>query len=190
MPWNLQKFSMNNDFRLPRKMTVYNKLSVKIEEHIHKEPTPTRKRWLNALDSLLSIFIVTPLVVGNWRGTWHLVEIHYKEYLPFWEAFILSTIFMLICTHYRQSLVDEIIHKPRHIKSFKKTFGRHVLNRIYHYIFNVSCITFWLSIWAIVPMYIGKNSRYHQNLICVKFNTQHRDVSNNDWWTISKKNTP
>lgn len=142
-------------------MTVYNKLSTKIEEHIHEEPTPVRKRCLNALDSLFSIFVVTPLVVGNWRGTWHLVEIHYREILPFWKAFILSSILMIIFTYYRQSLVDNIIHKPRHIKSAKKTVGRHLLNRIYHYVFNASCITFWLSIWAIVPMYIGKDFGDH-----------------------------
>lgn len=48
-----------------------------------------KRKILSTLDILISVFIVTPLVVACWRGTWQLLDI-YADYFPPWETFIIG----------------------------------------------------------------------------------------------------
>lgn len=136
-------------------MTVYNELS-SVDEYGSYEKK--KKRFLNFVDSLFACFVATPLVVGAFRGTWHLVEIHYHEYCPFWQTFFTVSAILVTFTFFRRPFMDVVIEKQRHIKSFRKTAVRVILVRTYHYIFAVSCISFWLHLWDIVPRFIGKIS--------------------------------
>lgn len=135
-------------------MTVYSELSVKIEPE--KLFTKKEKRILNILDWFIANFVVASLVVGLFRGTWHLVAIHYEKYFPFWETFILINVILFTFTYYRKELHEKVVENQRNLKSFWKMLGRECLVRIYHYLFAVCGITFWARIWEIVPRYIGK----------------------------------
>ncbi len=135
-------------------MTVYCELSEKIEPE--EMFSRKEKRILNVLDFFIANLVVAPLVVGVFRGTWHLVAIHYEKYCPYWEVFILISVIKIIFTYYRKDLQREVIEKRKDLKGFWNLLGREIILRIYHWIFAVCCITFWVRIWDMVPRYVGK----------------------------------
>lgn len=134
-------------------MTVYSELSTADDFEIKRK---RKKRFLNVADSLIALFVVTPLVVGAFRGTWNLVEFRYREYFPYWQTLCTAIGVLLIFTYLRRTFMDVVIEKHKYEKSFRKTAVRVFLVRIYHYIFAVCSISYWLHMWDIIPRAIGK----------------------------------
>ncbi|KAL1488455.1 hypothetical protein ABEB36_014926 [Hypothenemus hampei] len=80
---------------------------------IPKFPNTKKKRKvkiLNTLDILISVFLVTPLVVACWRGTWQLMDI-YGHYFPQWESIIIGTLVHII-VGISQETFDDLVNKP------------------------------------------------------------------------------
>lgn len=75
---------------------------------------------LSTLDVLISVFIVTPLVVACWRGTWELMDI-YDVYFPAFESFIIGKCVQLIMKTLRYSsyFVNNCIIGQENLSSMK-----------------------------------------------------------------------
>ncbi|CRK94389.1 CLUMA_CG007896, isoform B [Clunio marinus] len=108
-----------------------------------------KKKFLNILDSLISLFVISPLVVGFWRGLWSNIEnydLHYGIF-PIWQSFVVSLTVVILIYYCRPTLNVMIENK----KNFKK-INRRVTYRIFQYIFALSCIMVWRCTWEIVPI--------------------------------------
>lgn len=135
---------------------IYSELSVTDDyEKLKKQPSKRKKQFLHVCDSFVSIFIVGPLVVGVWRGTWNLI-IYYGDYFPLWSSLIASLSCMVILNYFRRDLHDQCIEKQKTTKSFSKTIKRVLITRIYHYFFHFCSIMTWRCTWDIVPAIWGE----------------------------------
>lgn len=117
-------------------------------------PDRRTKRFLNLMDTLISLFIISPLVVTYWRGTWVFMDNH-KEYFPPWHTFIFGGVL-----HTTLVLLRELLHaKLKTINPQKKTRTTTILKaiftKIYLYVFSLGCILNWRGGWAVLEMYFG-----------------------------------
>lgn len=134
---------------------VYEELSIKIDK---KEKR--RKRFLNFLDSCVSLFIVSPLVVGFWKGLWNNIGYYDEKYqiFPLWQSLAVSYVISASVYYARDYLENFIIKgNGNQVKSsYLKSLRRVVIYRIYHYIFAFSSIMIWRCIWDIIPIFTGE----------------------------------
>lgn len=128
---------------------IYQELSEKINE---KEKR--KKRFLNFIDSCISLFVVSPLVVSFWRGLWSNIEyydLHYKIFPQY--AWLISSYIMCTGYYYTRGYCNNFFNKKQtdendgsaKVYSFKKA----VIYRFYHYILAFSSIMIWRCIWNI-----------------------------------------
>lgn len=102
-----------------------------------------KKRLLNVGDSFFSLFIVSPLVISFWRGTWEYMNLYPKIY-PGINCMILGAII-----HCCLAILREPLHtKYNSFKSLQTTsvttsFNCFVFTKIYTYIFGIACIMQW-----------------------------------------------
>ena len=102
-----------------------------------------QKRLLNMGDSFLSLFIISPLVISFWRGTWEYMNLFPRLY-PGMNCMIFGAIIHCFLA---------ILREPLHTKynSFKsspntsatKSFHFFVFKRMYTYFFGIACIMQW-----------------------------------------------
>ncbi|XP_058819436.1 uncharacterized protein LOC131682175 isoform X1 [Topomyia yanbarensis] len=112
-----------------------------------------RKRILHASDTFLSLFVISPLVVTHWRGTWSYMDLKSEFFAP-WFCFLLGS-----CLHTTFALLREPLHaqfsRPSDgVKCWWKTTRRFVVSKIYTYIFSVSCVMHWRGGWGVMQMYL------------------------------------
>lgn len=116
-------------------------------------PGRCTKRFLNIIDTFISLLLVTPLVVAHWKGTWVFMDNH-KEYFPPWETFILGGF-----VHLTMVLLRELVHRKLTHKDGERTRLRRIIKflstKIYLYVFSVGCILNWRGGWAVLEMYWG-----------------------------------
>lgn len=148
-----------------KKMTkIYQELSPKINEKRRAQ-----KRFLNVVDSCISFFVVTPLVVGFWKGIWNNINRYDDEYkiFPLWKWLTISYFVSTFIYYARDYLNDTIMNgSDGHVESiYLKGLRRAVIYRIYHYIFAFSCIMIWRCLWEIVPRYWGEWQSFIHSLI-------------------------
>ena len=135
---------------------IYQELTTK-----HAEKEKRKKRFLNFLDCCVSLFIVSPLVVGFWKGLWNNINYYHEQFsiFPVWECLIICYTLSSSIYYARDHLESFIINgndnkvKSIYLKGLRRTF----VYRIYHYIFAFSCIMIWRCIWEIIPIYAGKS---------------------------------
>lgn len=114
-----------------------------------------KKRVLSTLDILISIFIVTPCVVGCWRGIWQIMDI-YAVYFPAWESFIIGS-----ATHIVLALGQDVFHHVVVEKETKNPVLRIFalfLMKFYIITFNVITNLIWRGAWIIFDRYCGLQS--------------------------------
>lgn len=105
------------------------------------DPPKWKKRLLNASDTFLSLFVVSPLVVGHWRGTWGLQD-QYPRIFPGLNCMIFGALI-----HSALAIMREPLHSR--FNSYKKQKAKsiplhlHILKRIYTYLFSMGCIMHW-----------------------------------------------
>ncbi|XP_070498973.1 uncharacterized protein [Chironomus tepperi] len=133
---------------------IYQELTTK-----HEEKEKRKKRFLNFLDCCISLFIVSPLVVGFWKGLWNNINYYHEVYniFPIWESLIICYILSSSIYYARDHLESFIITgNDNKVKSiYLKGLRRTIIYRIYHYIFAFSSIMIWRCIWEIIPIYAG-----------------------------------
>jgi len=134
---------------------IYAELSQNVPE-VNDEKLTVRKQILQVLDSCVSMFIVSPLVIACWRGIWQLIDQHYGEHFPLWHSLIICFLVVFGINYTRPLLNSKLIENTKHIKSIGKTLTRILITRVYHYVFLFACIMIWRCIWNIVPTYWGE----------------------------------
>lgn len=78
-----------SDCRLLINGYVKENITTKSEEALKRPKRRKKQKLLSTLDILISVFVVTPLVVACWRGTWQLMDV-YADYFPPWESFLIG----------------------------------------------------------------------------------------------------
>lgn len=138
---------------------------------IHGRPyyTPTQKRLLNLSDSLISLFIIGPLVIIYWRSTWHTLDKYFcfsgkkqskceaslfsdrelwdvksspQIYHPI-MCFIVGAIIHCCFCLLREPLHSKLSKSRSQVLSLRKIFQAFVVKKIYTYVFSIGCIMHW-----------------------------------------------
>lgn len=118
---------------------LYQSLSV----FASSSPPPWKKRLLNASDTFLSLFVVSPLVISHWRGTWSGMDL-FPHIFPGLNCMILGAVL-----HCGFAILREPLHskynslKRLETKSLRKSFNLYILKKIYTYVFSMGCIMHW-----------------------------------------------
>jgi uncharacterized membrane protein YwaF len=128
---------------------IYQDLSFKLSQQ-----EKLRKRFLNFLDSSISFFIVSPLVVGFWRGTWDLIVHFHEKYgiFPRWPSLLVAVLFNFTIYALRDWLTVEVYASKSGEEKIEKTMKSRIVYRIYHYLFACSSIMIWRSLWDVFSM--------------------------------------
>lgn len=106
-------------------------------------PSRWEKRLLHCSDSFLSLFVVAPLVVCHWRGTWSYMDL-FPRIFPGMNCMILGAI-----VHVCLAILREPLHAKYNSlmrlqkKSLTKSFNLFIVKKIYTYVFSISCIMHW-----------------------------------------------
>jgi Fuseless len=102
-----------------------------------------KKRLLNLSDSLISLFIIGPLVVAYWKATWCWMD-RYPSLYTGSNCFIFGALLhCALCvlreplnTHYHSIQSQQKL-------TFNKKFNIFVAKKMYTYIFSMACIMNW-----------------------------------------------
>lgn len=118
-------------------------------------PDPCTKRFLHVSDTFISLFVITPLVVTHWYGTWVFMD-HHPEYFPILETFIFGVIWNTCMV-----LTKELIHTKMKTtemekKSVLKSIFKYIFIKVYVYFFSIGCIMNWRSGFALLEKQFGK----------------------------------
>jgi Fuseless len=106
-------------------------------------PPPWKKRFMNAIDSFFSLFVISPLVISHWRGTWEFMNL-FPRYFPGVNCMIFGAII-----HCCLAILREPLHaryntiKRLQTNSRSKTFNLYIVKKIYTYVFSIGCIMHW-----------------------------------------------
>lgn len=102
-----------------------------------------RKRLLNASDTFLSLFIVSPLVISHWRGTWEGMNL-YPRVFPGMNCMILGAVIHCCLAILREPLHSKYNSlRSLETKSLSKSFNLYIVKKIYTYVFSMGCIMHW-----------------------------------------------
>ncbi|XP_055548350.1 uncharacterized protein LOC129731960 isoform X1 [Wyeomyia smithii] len=118
----------------------------------HPERT-WKKRILHVSDTLLSLFIISPLVVTHWRGTWSYMDLKADYFSP-WYCFLLGSVLHTAFALLREPLHAEFSGPSNGVKCWWKTVRRFVFARVYTYVFSLSCIMHWRGGWEVMRLYL------------------------------------
>lgn len=108
-----------------------------------------RKKLLNICDSLISLFIISPLVVAFWKAVWTQID-HYHDMLgifPLGEWLLIGYAICVAVYYYRDSLHEFIIDGSDNDKSLLSATRCFVLYRVYIWIFGCGNIMMWRCLW-------------------------------------------
>ncbi|XP_066252490.1 uncharacterized protein [Euwallacea similis] len=101
---------------------------------------------LGLVDTLLSIFVVTPLVIFCWRGSWGFMDLHAK-YFPDLPCFLIGMIIHISLAVGQDSLHAAIIRSDKH---WGLKIVSHFARRLYTYVFFTATILHWKGGWGLV----------------------------------------
>lgn len=113
-----------------------------------------KKGAVSGFDSVLAVFLIGPLVIGFWRGTWGLMNIYEKHHpnaLPTWESLFFSVGILLTFTIIRDPLVDLFKEKKDGLIDRIKS---QLFRKFYTYSFAVVCIMHWRAAWVLGDMFL------------------------------------
>jgi Fuseless len=121
-----------------------------------------KKRILNLSDTFLSLFVITPLVVAHWRGTWSYMD-HNAKFFPAWNCLLLGSILHTAFAILREPLEAEFLVRNGE-KNFWRTARRFVVTRMYTYVFSIGCIMHWRGGWAVMNLHLGELTIGHSKV--------------------------
>lgn len=110
------------------------------------------KRILHVSDILMTAFVVTPLVVAHWWGSFAFMDRH-AEYFPLWPtlAFGLSWHLLMALTRHH---IHATVKRPEHVpKSLLRSVGSFLFTKGYIYVFSVSGILSWRAIFNLMQQF-------------------------------------
>ncbi|XP_055635083.1 uncharacterized protein LOC129774984 isoform X2 [Toxorhynchites rutilus septentrionalis] len=121
--------------------------------HCHDQRNACRNRISQVGDSLLSLFVVGPLVVCFWRGTWNYMDRN-DEHFPAWYCLLLGTILHICFALIREHLQAEFLQPTEGAKPRWKTARRFVVSKLYTYVFCLSCVMHWRGGFEVMKLYL------------------------------------
>uniref|UniRef100_A0A336M8G3 CSON012613 protein n=1 Tax=Culicoides sonorensis TaxID=179676 RepID=A0A336M8G3_CULSO len=119
-----------------------------------ERPRKCTKRLLHIFDTIISLFVISPLVIAHWRGTWNIVS---SEYYKPTYCFIIGSGLHVAFTLLREILHAEfVVPEPGTKKCWKRKLRRFFITKAYTYCFSVGCIMQWRGGWDAFEEYFGK----------------------------------
>lgn len=117
-------------------------------------PGRCTKRFLNVSDTIISLFLISPLVVAHWRGTWVFMD-HHSEYFPPWQTFLFGGFMHLTMVLLRVMFHSSLSLGETGERTITHRVIKYICTKVYLYIFSVGCIMNWRGGWAMMEMYWG-----------------------------------
>ncbi len=114
---------------------------------------------LRVLDTLWSCFIITPLVVFYWSGTWKLADAYIlpdnSSDVPLLSSYVSLGIGIAIglCGFLILPLLSENLYPECTVKHV-------VISRIISYIYGFGILNFWRGVWNITDYFVGKDLKW------------------------------
>lgn len=134
-----EKLNPNNEKQVPQ---------LNFWKHHFKHITAkfiVNKPLMNFVDTIISLFLVGPMSVTFWRGTWGIMDT-YGRFFPYWSTCIFAWALLIFFNIIREIGFD-IVNCYRSSK--KPTLHTQCLRRIYTYSFAWISIMNWRSLWGI-----------------------------------------
>lgn len=113
------------------------------------------KRLLNFGDSIFSAFLVAPLVITHWFGTWMFMERHGKHF-PALQTFLFGTFCLLLFTLSRGNIYGTVLSVINIESAVLQRICKCFVVKLYLYAFSIVCIMTWRSVFALLLEYSGK----------------------------------
>ncbi|XP_063822761.1 uncharacterized protein LOC135072683 [Ostrinia nubilalis] len=107
-----------------------------------------------AWDAVFSAFVVAPLVVSVWRGTWGLMELH-ASYFPYAQIYLLGIVIHISFALVRSALLSRSVGAWREDHRAGRWLRERALSRVYTYIFILSNIMHWRGGWGLLDAAIA-----------------------------------
>lgn len=112
------------------------------------------KRILHACDKFVTLFVVAPLVVTHWYGTWQFMDRN-PEYFPPVPALLVGVLWHLIASVARNDIHEKLKPTEGSTATSQRTL-RFLIVKFYLYIFSIACIMQWRSMFVLMNIYVGK----------------------------------
>lgn len=107
------------------------------------DPPRWKKRLLNACDIFLSLFVISPLVISHWRGTWDFMN-QFPSIFPGMNCMIFGAIIHCGLAMLREPLHSKFNSFSRlQSKSLSKSLNLYIVKKVYTYVFSIGCIMHW-----------------------------------------------
>lgn len=104
---------------------------------------------LEIIDILLSSFIIGPLVVGYWRGTWNSMN-HFlfpnNQFYSSCASLAIGFFGHMIFNFFQTKLANKLNPNERRL-----TF--YIVSRLYTTIYGVICVNGWRGLWILIDIY-------------------------------------
>lgn len=150
----------------------FNENEVKTEKTFEKHDLLNKvmKAVISVSDSILAIFLVGPLVVGFWRGTWQLLQMYGSKHpnaIPLWESYFFAVCILLFFGMLRDTFLGYFKKKKKEAEKKKlaneysekegwcKFLQSQFLRKFYTYAFSIACIMHWRASWEIHGLYFN-----------------------------------
>lgn len=114
-----------------------------------KGESPTHYALLTILDSVYAIGILSPCVVGYWRGVWELMSFYVYPGDPLMSALVSATLGFsghMIAAVYQYDF-------ERWFDPNQKRLTYFVMSRLYTIGFGFTCVNTWRGVWLLLDAY-------------------------------------
>lgn len=101
-----------------------------------------------SIGTIISTALVTPLVIGQWRGTWMLLE-YYR--VPWWMCFLTGSILHFIFALLKDFLQDYFSNKKQEYLLILL-----LVSRVYTWLFGIACASHWRGGWMMLEEYLRR----------------------------------
>ena len=99
-------------------------------------------------EAIVSTVLVTPLVIGHWRGTWMLLE-YYG--IPWWMCFLTGSTLHFIFALLKDFLQDYSRNKKQDYQLILL-----LVSRVYTWVFGIACASHWRGGWMMLEEYLRR----------------------------------
>ena len=135
-----------------------------LQKSTKKMPTMNVDICLRVIDILWSCFVVTPLVVFYWSGTWKLLDAYVlpvsaTDGVPLLSSYVSLGIGTAIglSGYLVLPLLSEHVNPQWSVKHV-------IVSRIFSYIYVFGILNFWRGVWNITDHFVGTDLRW--SLVC------------------------
>lgn len=115
-------------------------------------PNRCTKRFLNISDTFIALFIVTPLVVSYWWGTWVFMDNH-ADYFPPITTLVSGVIWNLLIVLLRHHVHERMKTTNQQRKTLIQRICRYLFTKLFIYTFSIAGIMVFRAIFMLCDPY-------------------------------------